>query len=103
MCVYSNVAQQIGPWIPQVPVYPQPYTPGIDPTQIIPDRSNEELRELLDTFKELLDAAAKVDEVTGQPDCADPEKTKVLERLDELEERLAEVEKTQARKSRRYA
>jgi hypothetical protein len=93
MCVYSAVAQQIGPWIPQPPVYPQPNTPGIAPIQVIPDRSNEELRELLDTFKELLDAAAKVDEVTGQPDCADPEKTKVLERLDELEKRLEEVEK----------
>jgi hypothetical protein len=91
MCVYSVVAQQIGPWIPTAPpVYPYPH--DYTPRQVIPDRSNEELRELLDTFKELLDAAAKVDKVTGQPDCADPEKTKVLERMDELEKRLEEVE-----------
>lgn len=46
----------------------------------------QELRALIAEFKEAVAAARKVDLLTKQPDCEDPEKAK-------LEERVARIEK----------
>jgi hypothetical protein len=50
-----------------------------------------ELRKLMDDFKAATEAAKIVDKLTGQPDCIDPEKAKLQERVAELERKLAAV------------
>jgi len=50
-----------------------------------------ELRKLIEDFKVAIEAAKKVDVLTGQPDCEDPEKAKLRERVAELERQLAAV------------
>ena len=44
-----------------------------------------ELRRLINEFREAVDAAKTVDRLTGQPDCVDPEKAKLQERVERLE------------------
>ena len=44
-----------------------------------------ELRKLIAEFREAIEAAKKVDVLTKQPDCLDPEKAKLQERVDRLE------------------
>jgi len=44
------------------------------------------------TFYTVLDQARILDALTGAPDCEDPEKAKLLERVEELEKQLADKE-----------
>ncbi len=60
----------------------------------------ERLRKLIDEFKGAVDAAKKVDALTKQPDCIDPEKAKLLARVAKLEAALAKANKRKARKRR---
>jgi hypothetical protein len=53
---------------------------------------NETVKELIDSLRQALAAAEKLDELTNQPDCVDPEKAKLMERVTILEERLDEIE-----------
>lgn len=64
-------------WSSPVPLEPQP-TIDLD-----------EWRKLLEDLKQARDAAIKVDDLTGQPDCVDPEKAKLEDRVRQLEELLA--------------
>lgn len=78
MCVVSNIigaGQQIWP-SPNTytPWYAQP--PGPTPEQWA-------------AFQELVEKARKFDELAGQPDCEDPQKT---EWMRQIEERLAQLE-----------
>lgn len=43
-----------------------------------------------DYFKELVRKAAEYDRITNQPHCEDPEKVKLLERIEKLLEKLEE-------------
>lgn len=53
-----------------------------------PQAQIDELKALIAEFKEALAAAKLVDKVTGQPDCEDPEKAKLVDRVEELEKRV---------------
>jgi hypothetical protein len=59
---------------------------------VVPGLDNELLKELIETFKAAKAAAERADEITGQPDCVDPEKAELLDRVAELERRLELVE-----------
>lgn len=90
MCVTSAVMDQYNPYIPPSTWKPNtglPYTvpPTIQPQPII---DPVQLKELLDSFHKALEAAKIFDRLTGQPDCEDPEKAKLEERVAELERRL---------------
>lgn len=71
----------------------EPYRPPqtITFTQPLLQLPLDELRKLIDEFKEAVAAARTVDRLTGQPDCADPEKAKLEQRVAELEAQLAAI------------
>lgn len=50
-----------------------------------------ELKTLIKEFRELVAAAKKIDSVTGQPDCLDPEKAKLEDRVAALESQMAKL------------
>lgn len=52
-----------------------------------------DMQKLIDEFKKATEAAKVVDLATGQPDCADPEKAKLEERVAALEAKIAEMER----------
>lgn len=52
----------------------------------------DELRSLVNQFKELYEAAKKIDVITKQPDCEDPEKARLVDRVRHLEGRLNLIE-----------
>lgn len=77
MCVYSQI---IDTFIPQ-------FTPWENlplPKYLTPD-----LAKTLEEFKKASEAAKIVDDALGNPDCEDPEKVKLVERVAELEKLLA--------------
>jgi hypothetical protein len=45
-------------------------------------------KERIDLFRSMLVLAETFDQETGQPDCVDPEKAKLKEKIDALEEEL---------------
>ncbi len=53
----------------------------------------EEMRKLIAEFREAVAAARKVDVLTKQPDCEDPEKARLTERVAQLEAMVAELMK----------
>lgn len=86
MCVVSMVMDHYGPLFPQGTspwdiFRPQP--PANDPLV-----DGLALRKLIDEFKEAVAAAKKIDVLTKQPDCEDPEKVKLVARVAELEKLL---------------
>ncbi len=85
MCVISMVIDRFEP---QFPVIGPSQT--ADPRLFTwpPSIDLAELRKLVDEFKQAVEAAKTVDRLTGQPDCVDPEKAKLVERVAELERRL---------------
>lgn len=94
MCIVSMVIDRFDPLLPSptTPVYPQPTPPGAMPPGYTwpwqPQVDLSDLRKLVDDFKEALAAARTVDRLTGQPDCEDPEKAKLLDRVALLESQL---------------
>lgn len=97
MCNVSQIMDQWAPHFPSPSIYPSPNTarppfvpapPSTGPTVVEP----ADLRELIAAFYKALDAARSFDRLTGQPDCEDPEKAKLLERVAELERRLNALE-----------
>ncbi len=93
MCVMSMVHDsytgkfpdivEVQPWIPIPPV-----KPATQPFALSPALDLVELRQLIAEFKQCVAAAKLIDEKTGQPDCVDPEKFKLTERVAELERLL---------------
>lgn len=57
------------------------------------ERDYAELARVIQEFREAHQAAKRVDILTKQPDCEDPEKAKLLDRIAELEAELAELKK----------
>lgn len=103
MCVYSMV---IDTMVPRFPDWVQPPpaedAPLVFPT-VLPNTEVGELKKQIAEFREALRAAQKVDRLTGQPDCEDPEKVKFLKRLRKVEESLGlRVYRVKNRKSGLY-
>lgn len=75
--VYDNFGDRLAPWT----------TSGGAAIATPPSLAVEiaELRQVLNEFREALKAAKTVDRLTGQPDCVDPEKAKLEERVAALE------------------
>lgn len=95
MCVVSMVMDHYRPvFYPYIPPQTLPFRER--PALMDPEFVKERIRE----FKESLEAAEKVDRLTGQPDCEDPEKAKLKEQVDRLEKvvdrLLAELEQAKA-------
>jgi hypothetical protein len=89
MCVVSNVGDFYSDrwkWVPDPPTfYPTPDT--VRPPSVTIGVSREEfevLRREVAEMKELLRAAKRIDELTGQPDCEMEDKVAVLRRVAEL-------------------
>lgn len=102
MCVVSMVFDDFGrrftPWIQpwQPTIVPTPAPAPFSPPVVLPipgAAEVAELRKLIDEFKEALAAARTVDRLTNKPDCEDPDKARLLDRVADLEKRLAAVEK----------
>lgn len=66
------------------------------PGTIIPAPSppeTQELRQLIEEFRQAVAAARLVDRLTKQPDCEDPTKAKLEERVAALESQLDKIRK----------
>mgnify|MGYP000936591254 CR=1 FL=1 len=72
---------------------PEPQEPLEDQLARIFKRKSDvdELRQLIKDFREAVDAAKRIDVLTKQPDCVDPKKATLEERVAALEKRLGEV------------
>lgn len=96
MCNVSMIMDTYRPHIPQQ--WPPNTTPVVQQWKLgtpAPPKqpvTADELRELLDSFKAAVAAAQTFDRLTGQPDCVDPEKAELEDRVAALEARLAELE-----------
>jgi hypothetical protein len=102
MCVVSMVFDHYEPR------FPRPYDSGTggglgdwlqqwqglnrEPT-VTPSLANEivEMRKLITEFRQAVEAAKRVDELTDQPDCLDPNKAALEDRVAEIERRLNEA------------
>ena len=97
MCFVSYVSTVYDPHIPQPTAIPYPYFPKVNTGTTtnaieIPVKLDlSELRELIESFKQAIAAAKVFDRLTGQPDCVDPEKAKLQDRVAELERRLESI------------
>jgi hypothetical protein len=79
---------QIGPAVTPPFVIPVP----VDAATVEALRAEiANLTKVVADFKTAVEAARKVDSLTAQPDCADPEKAKLEARVAELERRLDAV------------
>lgn len=88
MCMVSAIYDHHLPLIPEVERHPfdQPfYVPTTQP----PATSLDEFRKLIEQFKADLKDAKEADAKAGTPDCSDPEKAKLEQRVAELEKLLA--------------
>lgn len=94
MCWVSLVIDNYRPYIPNHDQWtapntsPQPWTVPVAPDLAKRGWTPEQLRALLDSFRRAVEAAEEFDKLTGQPDCVDPEKAALFERVAELERRL---------------
>ncbi len=82
MCVYSAVMDSWSDRIPTIEKWvPLPYKP------YSPSKTIDEInwKEIVEAFKEEAKKAKDQDIAEGNPDCADPEKAKLEERVRELE------------------
>jgi hypothetical protein len=87
MCLYSGVMDDFSQWVPKVsPVAPPVVVPFWEPQ---PTADLEEMSKLLEALRAAADDAKKKDAESGAPDCTDPEKAKLMERVAELERIIA--------------
>lgn len=115
MCVVSMVMDHYGPIfpvpdriVPDTPPPPveHPWPPALTPIKLNPfevsgttiadairidGRTVAEWKKLIEAFKKAVAAARVVDELTSQPDCEDPEKAALVDRVAALEKRLEEL------------
>lgn len=80
---YDNTIPWIEPYSPFQPTKTNPF-PLVPPVQV-EEKPEQDIVKTLREFAEAMMAAKKVDELTGQPDCVDPEKAKLEDRVKELE------------------
>ncbi len=93
MCTLSMVHDHYDQRIPSWPNMIPPWTPSLAQQSVI---DLAELRKLIDDFRAAVEAAKTVDRLTGQPDCLDPEKAKLQERVDRLEKIIDALLKARA-------
>jgi hypothetical protein len=109
MCFVSAIYQHYDPLFPQpdpfwqippaqppmqpqpIPAYPNPIPQITIGTIPGPNPDVAELKQLIADFKEALKAAKLLDKLTKQPDCEDPEKAKLEERVAKLEEAIKKL------------
>lgn len=101
MCIVSMVHDHFEPLVPQMPWQPNLWPPGGTFTLPAVPVTREELDALraevarltkvVNDFITAKSAAETVDRLTAQPDCVDPEKARLVERVADLEKRLAAV------------
>jgi hypothetical protein len=88
-----NTQPPTQPWPVPVPVPTVPWVspaPTFTPEDIA--EATKAMKELIESFRKAVDAAEVFDRLTGQPDCVDPEKGELMDRVDALEARIAELE-----------
>lgn len=86
MCVVSIVYDHYFERFDQV-------LPVIQPFFTLPPSSDVAiLRKLIEEFRECLEAAKKVDSLTGKSDCVDPEKQKLEDRINDIVRQLDVLE-----------
>lgn len=111
MCTMSMVMDRFADRFPQDRIMVQgPREFVMPPTQFVPARGSNfrpgqfprprakrpdltELRTLIDEFKAAVAVAAAIDWMTQQPDCVDAEKGKLIDRVREIEARVAALER----------
>lgn len=88
MCMVSMIYDHYEPKIPVIERHPfdQPFVLPATPKE---PTSLDEFRKMLDEFKRDVKAAKETDAKAGEPDCFDPAKAKLEERVRELEKLLA--------------
>ena len=101
MCVYSAIFDHYTPKFP-VPS-PTPYELAVPWLPVVPDAAAmtpEELLKLIEDFKKAAEDAKEQDKKEGNPDCEDPDKARLLERIEILEHRIEilELSKTPKKK-----
>lgn len=92
MYIVSNVMDHYRPQF-------EPYRRDTTPTStftITQSVDLVELARLIEDFKEAVAAAKKLDVLTKQPDCEDPEKAKLVARVADLEKQLEAVREAAA-------
>lgn len=85
MCTVSVVGDHYSDkwkWVPQVPFQPNQTYPIV--TTWVTRQEFDKLKREVGEMKELLIAAKRIDEVTGQPDCEMADKVAILRRIAEL-------------------
>lgn len=93
MCVVSMVHDFYSPKLPEWTIIPQSVT-VFGNSNMYSQFTQEEmadLRKLIADFRAARDAALVVDKLTGQPDCVDPEKERLMKRVEELEKQLSAI------------
>jgi hypothetical protein len=102
MCVVSMVhdhfSKTIEPWHERVRKFQEDAgittgTTAVGTVTISQPPDLTELKTLIAEFRELVAAAKKIDAVTGQPDCVDPEKAKLEDRVRALEAQMEKLSK----------
>lgn len=101
MCVYSVVLDHYKPFFQEpffqdivAPAVQQPQITTVNNFQIISKEEIEYIKKLITEFKEALEAAKLIDRLIKQPDCEDPEKKKLEDRVALLEQRIAQLSKS---------
>lgn len=87
--IYDHYKPKFPPedWKLPTTIPPVPGAPVIINTSLA--EQIKELADLIKEFKEAVKAAKIVDKALGAPDCADPEKAKLEERVAQLEKQIA--------------
>lgn len=100
MCFVSMIMDEFNKapeWqlIPNQPIgYPYITNPGNITSSFTQTLSKEDitkLEQLVKDFKEAVNIAQKLDILLKKPDCVDPEKHKLVQRVAELEEQLVKI------------
>lgn len=104
MCIVSMIHDhyndRFAPWfepnrLPWDPFpLPRPAVPVTPPPKPISDEIAEALRtlrQLIDEYREAIAKAKRLDELTGQPDCEDPKKASLEERVTDVERQLSSL------------
>lgn len=97
MCIVSQVFDKYDPLFPNPDEWKKwQVTPGMGSTSTLTIITDQNIAErmaqmdaLIKEFKDLLEAAKKLDKALNQPDCEDPDKAKLVERVEVLEKIVA--------------
>ena len=91
MCIVSMIHDHYQPQFEPYKWVSSTTTPGAGTFAFGPTVDVEKLEKLIKDFNEAIFAAARLDVLTKQPDCVDPEKAMLQERVAELEKQLQAV------------